>query len=74
MSWKSIFKIRGTNYWILVFDDWGATYGVIGAFGSVLMILLTLLACGWIAILLSKAALAGGFNGGALSRYRGKRK
>ena len=57
----------------LAFDDRGATYGVIGAFGSVLMILLTLLASGWIAILLSIAALAGGFNGGAISRYRGKR-
>lgn len=129
MSLRSIFNIRGTNYWILVmgiaanllwsffalviafmflleagegnigqvyvglmigefvgplligwfcgwlaFDDQGATYGVIGAFGSVLMILLTLLASGWIAILLSIAALAGGFNGGTLSRYRGKRK
>ena len=129
MNWKSIFNIRGTNYWILAmgiaanllwsffalviafmflleagegnvglayvglmigefagpfligwfsgwlaFDDRGATYGVIGAFGSVLMILLTLLASGWIAILLSIAALAGGFNGGTLSRYRGKRK
>ncbi|MFL7867321.1 MAG: hypothetical protein AB8I58_00765 [Anaerolineales bacterium] len=129
MNWKSIFTIRGTNYWILVmgiaanllwsffalviafmflletseenvslayvglmigefvgplligwfcgwlaFDDRGATYGVIGAFGSVLMILLTLLASGWIVILLSFVALAGGFNGGVLSRYRGKRK
>ena len=58
----------------LAFDDRGATYGVIGAFGSVLMILLTLLASGWIVILLSFVALAGGFNGGVLSRYRGKRK
>ena len=58
----------------LAFDDRGATYGVIGAFGSVLMILLTLLASGWIAILLSFVALAGGFNGGVFSRYRGKRK
>ena len=129
MNWKSIFKIRGTNYWILAlsvaanllwsffvlviafiflleagngvvgqayvglllgefigpfvigwfcgwlaFDDRGATYGVMGAFGSVLIILLTLLASGWIAILLSIAALAGGFNGGAISRYRGKRQ
>jgi hypothetical protein len=129
MNWKSIFNIRGTNYWILAmsiaanllwsffslviaftflleagegnigqayvglmfaefvgpaligwfsgwlaFDDQGATYGVIGAFGSVLMILLTLLASGWIAILLAITALAGGFNGGTLSRYRGRRK
>ena len=128
-TWKSIFNIRGTNYWILAlsvaanllwsffvlviafiflleagdrdvgqayvglmigefvgplligwfcgwlaFDDRGATYGVMGAFGSVLMILVTLLASGWIAILLSIAALAGGFNGGTLSRYRGKRQ
>lgn len=58
----------------LAFDDRGATYGVVGAFGSVLIILLTLLASGWIAILLSIVALAGGFNGGALSRYRGERK
>ena len=58
----------------LAFDDRGATYGIIGAFGSVLIILITLLASGWVAILLSIAALAGGFNGGALSRYRGKRK
>jgi len=29
---------------------------------------------GWIAILLSIAALAGGFNGGTISRYRGRRK
>ena len=58
----------------LAFDDRGATYGLIGAFGSVLIILITLMASGGIAVLLSIAALAGGFNGGALSRYRGKRK
>ena len=58
----------------LAFDDHGATYGVVGALGSVLMILLTLLASGGIAILLSIAALAGGFNGGAITRYRGKGK
>ena len=58
----------------LAFDDRGPTYGVIGALGSILVILLTLLASGWIAILLSIAALLGGFNGGALSRYRGKRQ
>ena len=58
----------------LAFDDRGATYGVIGAFGSVLMILITFLTSGWIAILLVVASLAGGFNGGALSRYRGKRQ
>jgi mannitol-specific phosphotransferase system IIBC component len=57
----------------LAFDDRGATYGVIGAVGSVLLILLTLLASGWIAIMLAITALAGGFNGGAISRYRGKR-
>jgi hypothetical protein len=129
MNLKSLFNIRGTNYWIiamsiaanllwsffvlvfafvllleagdgdvgqayvgllvgefigpfiigwfcgwLAFDDRGATYGLIGAFGSVLMILLTLLASGWIAILLSVVALAGGFNGGAISRYRGRQK
>ncbi len=58
----------------LAFDDRGATYGVVGALGSVAVILITLLASGWIAILLSIVALAGGFNGGTLSRYRGKRK
>ena len=58
----------------LAFDDRGATYGVVGAIGSVLIILLTLLASGVIAILLSIAALAGGFNGGAITRYRGRRK
>jgi hypothetical protein len=58
----------------LAFDDRGATYGVVGALGSVFMILLTLLASGGIAILLSIAALAGGFNGGAITRYRGRRK
>ena len=58
----------------LAFDDRGATYGVVGALGSVLMILFTLLASGVIAILLSIAALAGGFNGGAITRYRGRRK
>ncbi len=58
----------------LAFDDHGATYGFIGALGSVFMILLYLLASGGIAILLSIAALAGGFNGGAVTRYRGKRK
>jgi len=58
----------------LAFDDRGATYGVVGALGSVLIILLTLLASGVIAILLSTAALAGGFNGGAITRYRGMRK
>jgi hypothetical protein len=56
------------------FDDRGATYGVMGALGSVFMILLTLLASGGIAILLSIAALAGGLNGGAITRYRGRRK
>ena len=58
----------------LAFDDRGATYGVVGALGSVFMILLTLLASGAIAVLLSIAALAGGFNGGAITRYRGRRK
>jgi hypothetical protein len=43
----------------LAFDDRGATYGVVGALGSALFILLTLLASGVIAILLSIAALAG---------------
>ena len=54
----------------LAFDDRGATYGVIGALGSVFIILLTLLASGVVAILLSIAALVGGFNGGVLTRYR----
>ncbi len=58
----------------LAFDDRGATYGVVGALGSVFMILLTLLASGGIAIMLSIAALAGGFNGGAITRYRDRRK
>ena len=58
----------------LAFDDRGATYGLIGALGSVFMILLYLLASGGIAIILSVAALAGGFNGGAITRYRGKSK
>lgn len=58
----------------LAFDDRGATYGVVGALGSVFMILLTLLASGAISILLSIAALAGGFNGGAITCYRGRRK
>ncbi len=58
----------------LAFDDRGATYGLIGALGSVFMILLYLLTSGGIAILFSIAALAGGFNGGALTRYRGKRQ
>jgi hypothetical protein len=67
------FLIGGFCGW-LAFDDRGATYGVVGALGSVFMILLTLLASGAIAILLSIAALAGGFNGGAITRYRGRRK
>ena len=54
----------------LAFDDRGATYGVVGALGSVFIILLTLLASGGIAILLSIASLAGGFNGGAITLYR----
>ena len=58
----------------LVFDHRGETYGVVGALGSVFMILLTLLASGGIAILLSIAALAGGFNGGVITRYRGRRR
>lgn len=58
----------------LAFDDRGPTYGVIGGLGSVLMIIITLITSGGIAILLSIVALAGGFNGGALSRYRGKRQ
>jgi hypothetical protein len=58
----------------LAFDDRGATYGLVGALGSVFFILFTLFASGGIAILLSIVALAGGFNGGALTRYRGKGK
>ena len=58
----------------LAFDDRGATYGVVGALGSVFMILLTLLASGVLAIMLSIASLAGGFNGGSITRYRGRRK
>jgi hypothetical protein len=58
----------------LAFDDRGATYGLIGALGSVFIILFTLLASGGIAIILSVVALAGGFNGGAITRYRGKGK
>jgi hypothetical protein len=58
----------------LAFDDRGATYGVVGTLGSVFMILLTVLTSGGIAMMLSMAALAGGFNGGAITRYRGSRK
>jgi hypothetical protein len=58
----------------LAFDDRGATYGLIGALGSVFIILLYLFTSGGIAIILSIAALAGGFNGGAITRYRGKSK
>jgi hypothetical protein len=58
----------------LAFDDRGATYGLIGALGSVFIILLYLFTSGGIAIILSVAALAGGFNGGAITRYRGKSK
>ena len=58
----------------LAFDDRGATYGMVGALGSVFMILLTLLASGVIALLLSIASLAGGFNGGVITRYQGGRK
>jgi hypothetical protein len=58
----------------LAFDDRGATYGVVGALESVFMILLTFLTSGGIAMMLSMAALAGGFNGGAITRYRGSRK
>jgi hypothetical protein len=58
----------------LAFDDRGPTYGVIGALGSVAIILVTFLATGGIAILLSIAALAGGFNGGMLSLYSVKNK
>ncbi len=56
----------------LAFDDRGPTYGLVGALGSVLMIFITLAASGAIVIILSIAALAGGFNGGVFSRYRGK--
>ena len=58
----------------LAFDDRGVTYGAVGALGSVLVILFTFLASGGIAILLSIAALAGGFNGGVLTRYRVRKK
>jgi hypothetical protein len=58
----------------LAFDDRRATYGEVGAFDSVLIILLTLLASGPIAILLSIASLAGGFNSGAITRSRRRRK
>ena len=53
----------------LAFDGRGPTYGVVGALGSVLIIFVTLLASGWIAILFSIVAVAGGFNGGAISRF-----
>ena len=58
----------------LAFDDRGAAYGVVGALGSVFMILLTLLASSVLAVMLSIASLAGGFNGGSITRYRGRRK
>lgn len=58
----------------LAFDDRGPTYGVVGALGSVVIILATFLAIGGVAILLSISALAGGFNGGTLSVYRIKKK
>ena len=58
----------------MAFDDRGAMYGVMGALGSVFMIMLTLLASGGITIMLSIAALAGGFNGGAITHYRDSRK
>jgi hypothetical protein len=52
----------------LAFDDRGATDGVIGAVGSVQVILLTLLASSRIAILLAIAALASGLNFGTINR------
>jgi hypothetical protein len=58
----------------LAFDDRGVTYGILGALGSVIIFMIFLLASGGIAFLLSFAALAGGFNGGTLSNYRGKRR
>ena len=58
----------------LAFDDRGATYGLIGALGSMFMILLYLFTNSGIAVILSVTALAGGFNGGALNRYRGKKQ
>jgi len=54
----------------LAFDGRGPTYGVVGALGSILIILITLLASGWIAILFVIVALAGGLNGGMFSRFR----
>jgi hypothetical protein len=58
----------------MAFDDRGATYGVVGALGSVYMVMLTLLTSSGIAMMLSIAALAVEFNGGAITRYRGRRK
>ena len=67
------FMVGWISGWI-AFDDRGPTYGVLGSLGSVIAILVTLLASGVFAILIAIVAIAGGFNGGTLSRSRSRRK
>jgi len=58
----------------LAFDDRGPTYGIYGGMASALIVLITLLPNSLVSIMIAIAAIAGGFNGGFLSRYRPRGK
>ncbi len=51
-------------------DGRGPTYGLIGSFGGLPLIVYTILPSGLLGLLIAVVALAGGINGGLLSRRR----
>ncbi len=51
-------------------DGRGPTYGLIGSFGGLPLILYTILPSGLLGLLVALVALAGGLNGGMLSQRR----
>jgi hypothetical protein len=51
-------------------DGRGPTYGLIGSFGSLALILFVVLPSGPLGLLVAAVALAGGLNGGLLSQRR----
>ncbi len=51
-------------------DGRGPTYGLIGSFGGLPLILYTILPSGPLGLLVAVVALAGGLNGGLLSQRR----
>jgi hypothetical protein len=51
-------------------DGQGPTYGLIGSFGSLVLVLYAVLPSGPLGLLVAVVALAGGLNGGLLSQRR----